>query len=683
MEKKRSWLNKLKGGLQKWGFRKIRTRLVASFCAVLIVPSILIGYFSYQSAKTEIREQMVASTKTSLKLLQSNTASYIKPVINNLEMFSAGFHSESAYGGSEVGSLIKQFMAAHTDIDEIVIGNGSGSYTSSSGAAAADYDPRNEDWYKKALAANGKVVIGEPKPNPQTGHIIVEISKALSDGKGAITFDLNMQEFNELIKKMTVAETGTVLVADTKWRVVAASSVLIDYFGYKPGQPMPGSESAAASSSEQPKPDEEGFYFSTVDLSGYKLEIYSFADPTTGWSLNGFVGVQDYTTAALPILIRTFIVIAASLVGAAILIFFMVRSFLIPMNRLQAGTRSISDGDLAARVLLKGRNEFTELADDFNQMASSLHQMVDEVSQTSAKLASASRTIQESTEQTTLSVQHVAENVSESAEHARTGAEASKQTAVAVDEMARGIASIAGSATSIVDSASVTEDHVARGGEVMISMQSQMDEILNAVSDSSEKINGLSRLSDEAKQMNASIAAIAKQTNLLSLNAAIEASRAGEAGRGFAVVASEVRKLSEQSRQAADRINSTITQMFVLIAQTTAAMNGNVREQVQKGLQVSEEASAVFQSIKLSTSSIVEQIQGISAAAEQISASTEEVSATVNQLSHITHHTSDSAQSTSAAAEEQMAAMQEISSSTQELTDLAVNLEQMVQRFKL
>ncbi|MDO7906766.1 methyl-accepting chemotaxis protein [Paenibacillus sp. JX-17] len=670
--------------------------MIASFCAVLIIPSVLIGYFSYQSAKNEVHDQMAFAVQNSLDMMRNNLFQYVTPVVNNLELFSREFTSDSAYGSTEGRERLEEIRGTHPELDAIIIGNGNGNYIKSPADNKTDYDPRKLAWYTRAMAAPGQVMIGEPKISVSTGNLIVTVSKTLPDGKGVITFNISLDRLNETVKSAKIGETGSLLIADVNGKVVGASERLIKS-GIKAAQKVDGlplvkAEKASAPNQEsdaQNAPPQTGapaaaaVHQSTMNISGMELETYTSVEPITGWNMIAAVNKEDYTQAARPIMIRSFTVIGTSMVLAAILIFFIVRSVIVPLKKLQRGTQSVRDGILSERVHLKGRNEFTELANDFNQMAAALHNMVSEVSQTSAKLASASRTIQESTEQTAQSVQLVAERTAESASSALTGAEAAEQTAVAVEEMAHAIGSIAESAASIVDAAGSTEHNVAHGGEVISSMHRQMDQILSAVSESSEKINGLSKLSDEAKLMNASIAAIAKQTNLLSLNAAIEASRAGEAGRGFAVVASEVRKLSEQSKQAADEINATITQMFVLIAQTTADMNGNVREQVQKGLQVSEEAGVVFENIKTSTSSIVEQIQGISAAAEQISASTQEVSATVSQLSNISRSASDGAQTTSAAAEEQMAAMEEISSSTQELADLAVNLETMVQRFKL
>ncbi|MCM3782532.1 methyl-accepting chemotaxis protein [Neobacillus mesonae] len=696
MSKRGFQLSHIKRFTEKWSIRKIRTRLLASFCAVLIIPSVVIGYFSYQSAKDEVRNQMASSVETSLEMMRTNIYQYVYPVFNNLELFHSEFTSESAAGASNVANRLNQIMNSHPELDGIIIGNSDGEFVKSPENTLDNYDPREMDWYKNALENSGAVTIGEPRTSSSTGNLIVTISKAFSDGKGAITFNLSLDRLNETVKDAKIGQTGSLVVVDSNNKIVG-SSALLQSFGLTPGVVMEGlpeedNSGAPAAPSDNLRdemrdmkgaPAAAVIQKSEMDANGLKLEAYSSTEPITSWRMVAMVSIDDYTKAAQPILVTSILVIVISLLLAGVLIYIIIRSILVPLKKLQEGTQSIRDGNLAKRVHLKGNNELTELADDFNQMTQSLHAMVNEVSQTSNRLASSSSVIRESTEQTTLSVQQVTETVSQSAEAAYTGAEASEQTAMAVEEMARGVGSIAESASSIVDSAGETEQNVAKGSMVISEVRSQMDRILGAVDKSADRINELSKLSDEARRMNTGITDIAKQTNLLSLNAAIEASRAGEAGRGFAVVASEVRQLSEQSKQTADDINSTISKMLELIEETTLAMNGNVREQVEAGLRVSEEASSVFHNIERSTSHIVEQIQGISAAAEQISASTQEVSATVNELSNMSRNTAESAQMTSAATEEQMAAMEEIASSTHELADMASHLQEMVRKFKL
>ncbi|MFS8213134.1 methyl-accepting chemotaxis protein [Paenibacillus polymyxa] len=659
-------------------FYLMRTRLIISFLAVLLIPSVLIGYFSYQGATTQLSQQMGGSVYTNLYLIQSNVNQYVAPIMKDLDVLTTEINSDSI--GTNQEALQKKLdviVKAHPELDAALLGNAKGQYIRSPKKQEADYDPRERKWYKNAMLEKGKVFVGVPVASVTTGNLVVNISGTLEDGEGAVALALNLDKMGESLQSVKIGERGGLIIVDSEHKVVSGTGTAFNKTGKKPADAIEGLPEVATTV-ENDTPSMSQIQFMNRDMLAFTLK-----DPLTGWSIVALSDLEDYSDAAQPILKQSLIVIVISILAAAIIIVLMVRSFLIPLRKLQAGTRIVRDGNLTERVNLSSKDEFGELAQNFDQMTHSLHTMVSEVNQTSSRLASSSLMIKESTEQTTESVQHVAETVMESAENAATSAEASEQTANAVEEMAKGVSTIAESASSIVDSAGQTEHDVAQGSQMISHVRTQMDRILEAVSQTASLMDELSQLSDDAKQMNTAIAAIAKQTNLLSLNASIEASRAGEAGRGFAVVAIEVRKLSEQSKESADSISQIITQMLDLIQRSTATMNGNVRNQVGEGLRISQDAEGAFTNIERSTSHIVEQIQSVSAAAEQISASTEEVSATVTHLASLSRNSADSSQTTSAAAQEQMAAMEEIASSSQELSNMAQDLQQLVKRFKI
>ncbi|WP_431089982.1 methyl-accepting chemotaxis protein [Paenibacillus sp. 8b26] len=658
-------------------FYLMRTKLIVSFLAVLLIPSVLIGYFSYQGATTQLTQQVAGSVYTNLYLIRSNVNQYVSPIVKDLDVFATEIESNSLVSNQEaLQAKLDVIVKAHPELDGAFLGNTKGQYVRSP-KKSTDYDPTERPWYKNAMLQKGKVSVGAPIVSPTTGNLALAVSRTLEDGQGAIALSLNLDKMNQNLQSVKIGERGGLFIVDSNHKIVSGTGAAFNNSGKKPADTIEGLPEVEKNA-ENDTPSVSQMQFMNRDMLAFTLK-----DPLTGWNIIALSDLEDYSDAAQPILRQSLIVIAISTLVAAIIIILMIRSFLIPLGKLQNGTREVRDGNLTARVNLFGKDEFSELAQNFDQMTHALHTMVSEVNQTSSRLASSSLMIKESTEQTTESVQHVAETVMESAENATTSAEASEQTANAVEEMAKGVSTIAESASSIVDSAGQTEHDVAKGSQMIGSVRTQMDRILEAVTQTASLMDELSQLSDDAKQMNSAIAAIAKQTNLLSLNASIEASRAGEAGRGFAVVAIEVRKLSEQSKESADSISQIITQMLDLIQRSTATMNGNVRNQVGEGLRISQDAEGAFTNIERSTSHIVEQIQSVSAAAEQISASTEEVSATVTHLASLSRNSADSSQTTSAAVQEQMAAMEEIASSSQELSNMAQDLQELVKRFKI
>ncbi|KUP25817.1 methyl-accepting chemotaxis protein [Paenibacillus sp. DMB5] len=714
-----NWKDKLRFFLKtiarEW--KTIRGRLITSFLAVLLIPSAVIGYSSYKSAKDEVRAQIRDSIVNTMELTRTNIGQYMMPVMNNLDEYVQIFSSDAAETQSDSGAFLDIIVSTHPEVSSIIIGNQQGNYVNYPQEEFTDYDPREQTWYQKSMADTSKVYIGEPVQNTTTGKWIISLAKSLPDGQGSMTLNVDLDRLASSFKSVAIGHSGNMVIVDESNKIVAGSSMIFDVWGLKLGDTF-----EALTSSEQtndssksivkeadvhltendslgvvsnapleemnglPNPSSSSEIAVSSDIVNFgdiELEIYSSTEPMTGWKMYGMVGTGDYTDAARPILNRSLLVMGISILLSGLMIFVILRVFLTAMTKLKKGVRAISDGDLMARIDLNTKDEFGELAQDFNQMAESVQMVVNEINETTNMLNEFSHLIKESTDQTAHSVKHVAETTQETAEASIRSADSSVEAASAMEEMARGVGVIAESVEVIVNAANQTEQEVVEGSRTINSVRMQMDEILGSVAKAGELMAELSKLSGDAGRLNEAIAEIANQTNLLSLNASIEAARAGEHGLGFAVVAGEVRKLSDQTKQTADVIAHTLGMMLTLIEQSKNYMNNDVKIKVNEGLRISEEATMSFGNIERSTSNIVDQIQGISAVTEQMSASTEEISATVTELAGISKQTAEGAETTSAAVEEQLAAIEAIAASSQEMAGITSNLTNAVSKFKV
>ncbi|BCJ86548.1 hypothetical protein skT53_15330 [Effusibacillus dendaii] len=223
---------------------------------------------------------------------------------------------------------------------------------------------------------------------------------------------------------------------------------------------------------------------------------------------------------------------------------------------------------------------------------------------------------------------------------------------------------------------------VEEGNQAIRTAISQMNSIQNTVSGLAKVITGLGERSQEIGQIVEAITSIASQTNLLALNAAIEAARAGEHGRGFAVVADEVRKLAEQSSISAQQISELIATIQEETNKAVESMERGTKE-VSEGITAVNLAGESFEQIGHSITDVSSQMQEVSAASKQMSTNSQQVIKSIDTISEITESTAAGAQNVSAASEEQLATMEEITASANALAQMAEELQKIVMKFKV
>jgi methyl-accepting chemotaxis protein len=653
----------------------IRTKLVAAFLAILIIPGVVIGFYSYDTAKNEVRDKITNGTKSSISLIEGNVEQFIKGANLNLDALTDIISLYSLDGEKEaIEDLVENFVKDKADVISATVGLSDGTYFGTPTNNESGFDPREEEWFKSALDSDGTAAMSDVVQSSVSGDWVVRLSKALPNNQGVVKVSIGLSSIVEAVQHTKLGDTGTMAVLDKSGNIVTGVGFIFDSGDINQG------ENFAIMSGNAGKDGEVSV--TEIDLT-MLTELYETVNTTSGWTVTGLIALDDYNVAAAPIFkVVSIVLVISAVIGLALLVF-TLRSIFIPLNELSVHTRSVRDGNLNEHVKVKRRDEIGLLAEDFNEMTNSLRTVVEELSQTSSLLTGSSQSIKISTEETTKAVEEVVNTIQDSAETSASGAMATEETAEAVNEMAKGIQSISDSVQAIVQTVNQTDGYVNDGSETVSNVQTQMGNILAAVEESAEMITKLSDLSNEAMTMNSAIGNISQQTNLLSLNASIEAARSGEHGKGFAVVANEILKLSDQSKEVADGIDSTIISMIEIMDQATKTMQGNVQQQLNQGIQISNEVGSAFTNIEESTKQIVQQIQEISGVSERISQGTQQVIDNVNGLENITKLAADSAHTTSASAEEQMAAMEEISASTEQLSDMAVNLEDLVKRFTL
>jgi len=378
-----------------------------------------------------------------------------------------------------------------------------------------------------------------------------------------------------------------------------------------------------------------------------------------------------------------YLTIALSVIGGMIVSSLIIRSINKPIKKMNVRLKEIAEGegDLTQGIFIKTRDELGEMASSFNLMVGKLRELIRSVASSAEQVAAASEQLSASAEETTKSTELIASTVQEVAAGADKQVQNLNETNVTVTHLTSLVNQVVERA-EIVSSTSVqASDKAVDGNQSISNIIYHMDEINVTVNRLADKVRTLGDRSSQINQIIGVITGIANQTNLLALNAAIEAARAGEHGKGFAVVADEVRKLAEQSSNSAQQIAALISDIETDTAETVYTMNDTTNK-VSDGIGLIQEAGSAFQLIEKAVQEVSFQIQEVKSAIHELSAGSAQVEKGVEIVAAISNGTAGGTQSISASAEEQLAAMEEITASSTSLTRMAEELQDLIKKFK-
>ncbi|WP_460117255.1 methyl-accepting chemotaxis protein [Pseudomonas sp. S2_C03] len=345
-------------------------------------------------------------------------------------------------------------------------------------------------------------------------------------------------------------------------------------------------------------------------------------------------------------------IIVIALLATLLLAWALTRSITTPINHALSAARRIADGDLSGQIVSDGKDEAALLLSALSDMQDSLRLTIRGISDSARQLASAAEEMSSVMEESTRGLQQQNDQI--------------EMAATAVTEMSTAVDEVAANAVSSAQASQASNEDSKHGhvqvSETITAIQGLVSEVLGA----SEQAQGLAVQAQDISKVLEVIRGIAGQTNLLALNAAIEAARAGEAGRGFAVVADEVRSLAQRTQNSTEEIEQMITNIQQGTGATVGALQSSA-EHANQTLRRANSAGNALEKITASISQINERNLVIASAAEQQALVAREVDQNLVTIRDLSTQTAAGATQTSAA--------------SQELSRLAIDLNGLVTRF--
>lgn len=550
----------------------------------------------------------------------------------------------------EIFTIFDNFARSHEGISYIYLGNQAGGYLQwPQGSMNANYDPRPRPWFQTGLKGNGEPIRTQAYYwEPDDAVIVSTVKTITNNGEviGVSGMDVSLKELTQMAKKVKFGETGYLMIIEDSGNVLVDAK-FPEYNFKKVDEIANGTYRELAQKSA-------GQLELIINDETYLANVYT--SPTMGWK---FISLMEKSEVLASATRMATVIAIISVVLFAIFMtmgIYLARLISKPIVQVTNGLEEIAQGggDLTKSLQIDAKDETGKLATSFNRILSSIAQLVREINDSSVN-------VNQSADQTSA----LSNNLNNAIQQQLQSLDLS---ATAINEMAATANEVASSCSTAADSANNTKVAAEEGQQLIEQAVVSVQALGELTQKSAENIQNLDAESENITSILDVIRGIAEQTNLLALNAAIEAARAGEQGRGFAVVADEVRALSQRTYESTEEITKQLGKLQMMTQEVSADMNTSV-EKSKQTVSFTQDAKTSFDSITESVDAISEMNTQIAAAAEEQQVVAEDISKNVVEIKM--------------AADDVAVISSEAGDNAHHLTELSSDLNGLVKKFKV
>ncbi len=648
--------------------------LLAFFAGALVAVVSLIGYYTSHTNLSETLESEISATVEAqgkdLDLWLTSkaiSAEYVASLLSNVGDLNRMKNRELLSLTTSDKDILDVTIGLQ---DKYLFGYNAGDFT-------GKIDPTVRPWYNDARGKDG-FTFTAPYVDGFTKQLIVSAVAPINvNGQhvGTTCVDITLELLGQQVKQLRYRNEGEGIIIDKGGMVLATSTDRnVENVKDIPGLGEHFQEMIANGKGHFELPPDEKF--------GDRIFAYTTIE-STGWVM-GIAVEEDHVFGAIQSLRLTYLALAS--VGLVIMIALCLRmsaTITKPIAQIQREASELARGNLRVETLkVESNDELGALSIAFNAMGTSLRSLIKKMSDTSQQLAASSEELTASAQQSADTALHVAENVGEVSNNMSKQIEDTAAAKHNVDIVFGDIERMSEKTKHIAQTSDETSEAAQRGEQLMRVAIDKMNNIERSVTASEDVVKKLGDSSQQIGQILEAISAIADQTNLLALNAAIEAARAGEHGKGFAVVADEVRKLATASQESAEQIRERVLSIQNDTALAVEAMSGGTQD-VEAGMTAIREVGDQFQAIISRVAGIKQEMEGIGTSMRTVSAGASQIVEAVNSIDEVSRKTSEYTNTISGAAQSQSASNEEIAAASQALSLLAQEMQAAIDRFKM
>lgn len=666
----------------------MKGKIISVALGISIVAIILVSIIAYSNSKENIVRETTDKIKYQSQVYASKFEAWLSNQGKIVEEMANDLELSKEYDSNKLEMLFNDKIQNNKTFSAVYIGfSDKKTIHDSSTNIPNNYDPTSREWYKKAVE-NDKLIFTEPYIDQFTDKMVVTAAKPVKqDGKviGVMAGDIFVDQLVKITNEAKVSSDSYAFFIDNNKKYIAHPK--------KEFQPSKEKGSISFESvldgrfkSITEELNKDNSISTVVDYDNIKKYFITSKITSTNWVF-GFSIPESYVMEPINNLLNKTIIaiIICTLVMISLLLLILTKMF-NPFKEIVKNLERFAEGDFTNERLL----ETTNRKDEIGKINNSLYKVQKELNNIILEIMGKSETISASSQELAATVQQLnakAENINNAVDIIVGGMQ---ESSAATEEIGASMeevdASINVLSSKSMDGSSNSSEFKERAMQAKRNSERATKESIELYS---QKQNNMDRVVEEGKIVDSikvmadTIASIAEQTNLLALNAAIEAARAGEQGKGFAVVADEVRKLAEQSSEAVNSIQETIIKV-----QDTFKMSIDTGNDILEF--INTDVRKEFDDYGKMGNQYYEDANFVSTMSEEIAAMSEEITATVGQVSGAVQNMAQNSQDTTEKAEDikqsmddATQAIEQIAVTAQNQAELSQELNEMVQKFKV